>query len=81
MDSDQAYIIEYSGTVEPIRIQLWELTSLFLKKYTYSPRSSSKEGHFGMPNNYLKLLLYAILKVFNTVLEQPYYMKQYKLEQ
>ena len=32
MDSDQAYIIEYSGTVEPIRIQLLELTSLFLKK-------------------------------------------------
>ena len=27
MHSDQAYIIEYSGTVEPIRIQLWELTS------------------------------------------------------
>ena len=43
MDSDQAYIIEYSGTVEPIRIQLWELTSLFLKKYTYSLRSSSKK--------------------------------------
>ena len=74
MDSHQAHIIEYSGTVELqilIRIQFWELTSLFLKEYTYMyfVRSSSKEGmlrhtnislallYFGMPNSFLKLLL------------------------
>ena len=34
-----------------------------------------------MPNSFLKLLLYAILKVFNAVLEQSYLnMEQYKLE-
>ena len=47
MDSHQAHIIEYSGTVELqmlIRIQFCELTSLFLKEYTYFLRSSSKEG-------------------------------------
>ena len=97
MDSHQAHIIEYSGTVELqilIRIQFCELTSLFLKEYTYFLRSSSKEGmlrhthislallYFGMPNSFLKLLLYAILKVFNAVLEQSYHnMEQYKLEQ
>ena len=46
MDSHQAHIIEYSGTVELqilIRIQFCELTSLFLKEYTYFLRSSSKE--------------------------------------
>ena len=38
--------------------------------------------YFGMPNSFLKLLLYAILKVFNAVLEQSYHnMEQYKLEQ
>ena len=38
--------------------------------------------YFGMTNNFLKLLLYAILKVFNAVLEQSYHnMEQYKLEQ
>ena len=84
MDSHQAHIIEYSGTVELqiqilIRIQFCELTSLFLKEYTYFLRSSSKEGmlrhtnislellYFGMPNSFLKLLLYATLKVFNAV--------------
>ena len=71
MDSHQAHIIEYSGTVELqmlLRIQFCELTSLFLKEYTYFLRSSSKEGmlrhanillalfYFGMPNNFLKLL-------------------------
>ena len=97
MDSHQAHIIEYSGTVELhilIRIQFCELTSLFLKEYTYFLRSSSKEGmlrhtnislallYFGMPNSFLKLLLYAILKVFYAVLEQSYHnMEQYKLEQ
>ena len=97
MDSHQAHIIESSGTVELqilIKIQFWELTSLFLKEYTYFLRSSSKEAllrhtnislellYFGMPNSFLKLLLYAILKVFNTVLEQTYHnMEQYKLEQ
>ena len=97
MDSHQAHIIEYSGTVELqilIRIQFCELTSLFLKEYTYFLRSSSKEEmlrhtnillallYFGMPNSFLKLLLYAILKVFNAVLEQSYHnMEQYKLEQ
>ena len=86
MNSDQAHIIEYSGTVQLqmlIRIQFYELTSLFLKEYTYFLRSSSKEGmlrhtthyfslallYFGMPNSFPKLLLYAILKVFNAVLE------------
>ena len=47
MDTHQAHIIEYRGTVELqmlIRIQLWELTSLLLKEYTYFLRSSSKEG-------------------------------------
>ena len=47
MESHQAHIIEYSDTVELqmlIRIQLWELTSLFLKEFTYFFRSSSKEG-------------------------------------
>ena len=46
MDSHQAHIIEYSGTVELQmlrRIQFCELTSLFLKEYTYFLRSSSKE--------------------------------------
>ena len=97
MDSHQAHIIEYSGTVELqilIRIQFCELTSLILKEYTYFLRSSSKERmlrhtnislallYFGMPNSFLKLLLYAILKVFNAVLEQSYHnMEQYKLEQ
>ena len=77
-----------------IRIQFWELTNLFLKDYTYFLRSSPKEGmlrqtnislallYFGMPNSFLKLLLYVILRVFNTVLEQSYHnMEQYKLEQ
>ena len=97
MDSHQAHIIEYSGTVELqmlIRIQFCELTSLFLKEYTYFLRSSTKKGmlrhtnislallYFGMPNSFLKLLLYAILKVFNAVLKQSYHnMEQYKLEQ
>ena len=97
MDSHHAHIIEHSGTVELqilIRIHFWELTSLFLKEYTYFLRSSSKEGmlrhanislallHFGMPNSILKLLLYAILKVFNEALEQPYHnIEQCKLEQ
>ena len=85
MDYHQAHIIEYSGTVELqmlIRIQFCEVTSLFLKKDTYFLISSSKKGmlrhtnislallYFGMPNSFLKLLLYAILKVFNAVLEQ-----------
>ena len=88
MDSHQAHIIEYSSTVELqmlIRLQFCEVTSLFLKEYTYFLRSSSKEGmlrhtnillallHFGMPNSFLKLLLYANLKVFNAVLEQSYH--------
>ena len=75
-----------------IRIPFCELTSLLLKEYTYFLRSSSKEGmitnislallYFGIPNGFLKLLLYAILKVFNAVLEQSYHnMEQYKLEQ
>ena len=66
MDSHQAHIVEYRGTVQLqilIRIQLWKLTSLFLKEYTYFLRSSSKEGmqrhtnipltllYFGMPNS------------------------------
>ena len=88
---------QYRGTVELpilIRIRLCELTSLFLKEYTYFLRSSPKEGmlghtnislallYFGMPNSFLKLLLYANLKVFNTVLEQLFNnMDQYKLEQ
>ena len=87
MDAHQAHIIEYSGAVELqmlIKIQFWELTSLFLKEYTYFRRSSSKEVmlkhtnislallYFGMPNSFLKLLLYAILKVFDAVLEQSY---------
>ena len=98
MDPHQAYITEYRGTVELqilIRIQLWNLTtdSLFLK-YTYFLRSSSKEGilrhinislallYFGIANSFLKLLLYAILKVFNAVLKQSYHnMEQYKVEQ
>ena len=96
MDSHQAHRIEYSGTVELqmlIGILLWDRTSLFLKEYTYFLRSSLNEGmlkhtnislallYFGMPNNFLKLLLYDILKVFNAVLEQSYHnMEQYKLE-
>ena len=96
MDSHQAHIIEYSGTVELqilIRLQFCELTSLLLKEYTYFLRSSSKEGmlrhtnislallYFGMPNSFLNLL-YAILKVFNAVLEQSYHnIEQYKFEQ
>ena len=83
-----AHIIECSGTVEPqmlIRIQFWELTSLFLKESTYFLRSSSKEGmlrhtnislallYFGMPNSFLNRLFYAILKIFNAVLEQSYH--------
>ena len=48
MDSHEAHIIiEYRGTVELqilFRIHLWELTSLFLKEYTYFLRSWSKEG-------------------------------------
>ena len=80
MDSHQDNIIEYRGTVQLqilllIRIQSWELTSLFLKEYTYFLRRSSKEGmlrhtnislallYFGMYNSFLKLLLYAILEV------------------
>ena len=70
MDSHQAHIIEYSGTVELqmlIKIQFWELTSLFLEEYTYFLRSSSKEGmlrhinislallYFGMTNRFLTL--------------------------
>ena len=46
MDSLQTYIIENSGTAELlilIRIQLWELTSLFLEQYTYILRSLSKK--------------------------------------
>ena len=85
MDSHQAHIIEYSGTVELqilIRIQLWELTSLFLEEYTCFLRSSSNEGmlrytnislallYFGTPNSFLKLLLCAIPKAFNAVLVQ-----------
>ena len=97
MDFYQAHIMEYSGTVELqmlIRIQFCELTNLFLKDYTYFLRSSSKEGmlrhtnislallYVGMPNSFIKLLLYAILKVFNAVLEQSYHnIEQYKLEQ
>ena len=97
MDSYQAHMIEYSGTVELqmlIRIQFGELTSLFLKEYTYFLRSSSNEGilrhsyislallYFFLPISFLRLLLYAILKVFNAVLEQSYQnMEQYKLEQ
>ena len=97
MDSHQAHLIEYSGTVDlqmVIRIQFCEVTSLFLKEYTYFLRSSSKEGmlrhtnislallHLGMPNSFLKMLLYAILKVFNAVLEQSYHnMEHYKLGQ
>ena len=88
MDSHQAHIIEYSSAVELLmlnRIQFCELTGLFLKEYTYFLRSSSKEGmlrhannslallYFGMPNSFLKLFLYAILKVFNAVLEQSYH--------
>ena len=68
MDSHKANIIEYKGTVQLqtlVRIQLWELISLFLKAYTYFLRSSSNEGmlrhtnislallYFGMPNNFL----------------------------
>ena len=81
MDSHQAHIIEYSGTVELqmlIRKQFWELTSLFLKEYTYTYflRSSLKEGmlryanislallHFSMPNSFLKPLSYAIFSKF-----------------
>ena len=79
MDSHQPHIIECSGTLELqmlIRIQFCELTTLFLKEYTYFLRSSSKEGmlrhtnillallYFGMPNSFFKLLLYVILKVF-----------------
>ena len=94
MDSHQAHKIEYSGTVELqmlIRIQFCELTSLFPKEYPYFLRSSSNEGmlrhtiislaplYFGMPNSFLKLLFYAILKVFNAVLEQSYHnMEQYE---
>ena len=88
MDSHQAHIIEYSDTVELqmlVRIQFCELTSLFLKEYTYFLRNSSKERmlshtnislallYFGMPNSFLTLLLYAILKDFNAVLEQSYH--------
>ena len=46
MDSHQAHIIEYSSTVELqmlIKIQFNEVTSLFLKEYTYFLRSSLKE--------------------------------------
>ena len=98
MDSHQAHIIEYSGTVELqmlIRIQFGELTSLFLKEYTYSLKKLIKRRnvrhtnislallYFGMPNSFLKLLLlHAILKVLNAVLEQSYHnMEQSKLEQ
>ena len=96
MDSHQAHIIEYSGTVELhrlIRIQFCEVTNLFLKEYTYFLRRL-KDGilrhtnislallYFGMPNSFLKLLLYSIRKVFNAVIEQSYHnMEQYKLEQ
>ena len=60
MDPHQAHIIEYSSTVELqmlIRIQLWELTSLFLKEYTYFLRSTSKEGMLRHTNISLALLL------------------------
>ena len=85
MDFHQAH---NSGTIKLqmlIRIQFWELTSLFLKEYIYFLRSSSKEKmlrhtnislaqlYLGMPNSFLKLLLYAILNVFNIVLEQSYH--------
>ena len=71
MDSHQAHIIEYSNTVELqmlIKIQFWELTSLFLKEYAYFLRSSSKERMlrhthislaqlcFGMPRSYAGFL-------------------------
>ena len=38
--------------------------------------------YFGTPNTFCKLLLYAILKFFSTVLKQSYnIIEQYKLEQ
>ena len=67
MDSHQAH---NSGTVELqmlIKIQFWELTSLFLEEYTYFLRSSPKEGmlrhinislailYLGMTNSFLIL--------------------------
>ena len=86
MDSHQAHIIEYSGTVELqmlIRIQFCEVTSPFLKEYMLRHTNISLALlYLGMTNSFLKLLLYAILKVFNAVLEQSYHnMEQYKLEQ
>ena len=37
--------------------------------------------YFGEPNNFRKLLLYALLKFFNAVFEQSYHnIEQYKLE-
>ena len=74
MDSHQAHIIEYSGTVELqmlIRIQFCEVTSLFLKEYTYFLRSSSKEGMLRHTNISLALLLdmeYTTKKRFLTYL-------------
>ena len=67
MDSHQAHIIEYSGTVELqmlIRIQFCELTSLFLKEYIYFLRSSSKEVMLRHTNISLALLLIPFYPVF-----------------
>ena len=61
MDSHQAHIIEHRGTVELqilIRIQFCELTSLFLKEYTYFLRSSSKEGMLRHTNISLAIILW-----------------------
>ena len=63
MDSHQAHIIENRGIAELqmlIKIQLWELTSLFLKEYTYFLRSSPKEGMLRHTNISLVLLFFGI---------------------
>ena len=77
-----------------IKIQLWDAINLLQKEYTYFLSSSFKEGmlrqtsisvallYFGMPISFRKLLLYVILKFFNTVFKPSYHnIGQYKLEQ
>ena len=67
MASHQDHIIEYRGTVELqmlIRIQLWELTSLFLKEYSLFLRSSSKEGMLRHTNTSLALLYFGMPNIF-----------------
>ena len=62
------------------KIQLWDANSLPLKEYAYFLSSSLTEEmlrqtnileallYFGMPNTFCKLLLYAMLKFFNAIL-------------